>query len=77
VNKPSTPGDDRAPDQFGGLVQRAQSDRATTSMNVSPQSQENRLSSRLLKRWCGTMQTKRINVAHCGQSGGCSTAWRG
>jgi hypothetical protein len=75
VNQPDTAGDDRAPDQLGGLAQRAQSDRATTSMNVSPQSQENRLSSRLLKRWCGTTQTKRINVAHCGQSGGRSTAW--
>ncbi|MEA2910388.1 MAG: hypothetical protein QOJ15_2469 [Bradyrhizobium sp.] len=38
-------------------------------MNVSPQSQANRFSSRLLKRWGGTMQTKRINVVHCGQSG--------
>jgi hypothetical protein len=57
------------------LAQRAQSDRATTSMKVSPQSQANRLSSRLLKRWCGTMQTKRIDVAHCGQSGGRSRNW--
>jgi hypothetical protein len=44
-------------------------------MNVSPQSQVNRHSSRLLKRWCGTMQTKRIDAVHCGQSGGRSTGW--
>jgi hypothetical protein len=38
-------------------------------MNVAPQAQRNRFSSRFPKRWCGTKHTKRIGVAQCGQSG--------